>query len=181
LTYLLGGSLYLIPLLFIIVSLFFGNYERSVFKLSSNLVKRVNPLQPWPSPIKARFSINNFVLAWFSALFVLLGVFHLTLGGVGQDGFFTIREFYFLRSNTYEGLGRILIGLLLLNVTVRGLKYKKRVLSTAILFVISSIFTRNIVNENFTYFEIYFSSFSLLLFIFILVQNSNYKTVSKVK
>ena len=98
-----------------------------------------------------------------------------------QDGFFTIREFYFLRSNTYEGLGRILIGLLLLNVTVRGLKYKKRVLSTAILFVISSIFTRNIVNENFTYFEIYFSSFSLLLFIFILVQNSNYKSVSKVK
>jgi hypothetical protein len=181
LTYLLGGSLYLIPLLFIIVSFFFGNYERSVFKLSSNLVKRVNPLQPWPSPIKARFSINNFVLAWFSALFVLLGVFHLTLGGVGQDGFFTIREFYFLRSNTYEGLGRILIGLLLLNVTVRGLKYKKRVLSTAILFVISSIFTRNIVNENFTYFEIYFSSFSLLLFIFILVQNSNYKSVSKVK
>ena len=37
-------------------------------------------------PIKARFSINNFALAWFSIL-VLLGVIHLTLGGIGQDGF----------------------------------------------------------------------------------------------
>ena len=171
----------MVPVFFILVSILFGNYERSIFKLSSNLVKRVNPLQPWPTPIKARFSINNFVLAWFSALLVLLGVIHLTLGGVGQDGFFTVREFYFLRSNTYEGLGRILIGLLLLNITVRGLKYKKRILATSILFVISSIFTRDIVDENLTNFEIYFSTLTLILFITILFQNSNYKTVSRVK
>ena len=180
-TYLISGNFYLVPAFFILVSILFGNYERSIFKLSSNLVKRVNPLQPWPTPIKARFSINNFVLAWFSALLVLLGVIHLTLGGVGQDGFFTVREFYFLRSNTYEGLGRILIGLLLLNITVRGLKYKKRILATSILFVISSIFTRDIVDENLTNFEIYFSTLTLILFITILFQNSNYKTVSRVK
>ena len=180
-TYLISGNFYLVPAFFILVSILFGNYERSIFKLSSNLVKRVNPLQPWPTPIKARFSINNFVLAWFSALLVLLGVIHLTLGGVGQDGFFTIREFYFLRSNTYEGLGRILIGLLLLNITVRGLKYKKRILATSILFVISSIFTRDIVDENLTIFEIYFSTLTLILFVTILFQNSNYKTVSRVK
>ena len=180
-TYLVSGNFYLVPVFFILVSILFGNYERSIFKLSSNLVKRVNPLQPWPTPIKARFSINNFVLAWFSALLVLLGVIHLTLGGVGQDGFFTVREFYFLRSNTYEGLGRILIGLLLLNITVRGLKYKKRILATSILFVISSIFTRDIVDENLTNFEIYFSTLTLILFITILFQNSNYKTVSRVK
>ena len=180
-TYLISGNFYLVPAFFILVSILFGNYERSIFKLSSNLVKRVNPLQPWPTPIKARFSINNFVLAWFSAFLVLLGVIHLTLGGVGQDGFFTIREFYFLRSNTYEGLGRILIGLLLLNITVRGLKYKKRILGTSILFVISSIFTRDIVDENLTIFEIYFSTLTLILFITILFQNSNYKTVSRVK
>ena len=180
-TYLISGNFYLVPAFFILVSILFGNYERSIFKLSSNLVKRVNPLQPWPTPIKARFSINNFVLAWFSALLVLLGVIHLTLGGVGQDGFFTVREFYFLRSNTYEGLGRILIGLLLLNITVRGLKYKKRILATSILFVISSIFTRDIVDENLTIFEIYFSTSTLILFIIILFQNSNYKTVSRVK
>ena len=180
-TYLISGNFYLVPAFFILVSILFGNYERSIFKLSSNLVKRVNPLQPWPTPIKARFSINNFVLAWFSAFLVLLGVIHLTLGGVGQDGFFTIREFYFLRSNTYEGLGRILIGLLLLNITVRGLKYKKRILGTSIIFVISSIFTRDIVGENLTIFEIYFSTLTLILFITILFQNSNYKTVSRVK
>ena len=180
-TYLVSGNFYLVPVFFILVSILFGNYERSIFKLSSNLVKRVNPLQPWPTPIKARFSINNFVLAWFSALLVLLGVIHLTLGGVGQDGFFTVREFYFLRSNTYEGLGRILIGLLLLNITVRGLKYKKRILATSILFVISSIFTRDIVDENLTNFEIYFSTLTLILFITILFQNSNYKPVSRVK
>tara|TARA_B100001778_G_scaffold197873_1_gene163261 strand:+ start:144 stop:1187 length:1044 start_codon:yes stop_codon:yes gene_type:complete len=179
--YLIPVSFYMVPLFFIFVSMLFGNYERSIFKLSSNLVKRVNPLQPWPSPIKARFSINNFVLAWFSAFLVLLGVIHLTLGGVGQDGFFTIREFYFLRSNTYEGLGRILIGLLLLNITVRGLKYKKRILAASILFIITSIFSRSIVNENLTNFEIYFSSATLLLFITILFQNSNYKSVSRVK
>ena len=90
-----------------------------MFNRSSTLVKRVNPLQPWPSPIKARFSINNFALAWLSALLVLLGVIHLTLGGIGQDGFFTLREFYYLRSNSFEGIGRIFIGLLLLNITVR--------------------------------------------------------------
>ena len=152
-----------------------------MFKLSSNLVKRVNPLQPWPSPIKARFSINNFALAWFSAFLVLLGVIHLTLGGIGQDGFLTIREFYFLRSNTFEGIGRIFIGLLLLNITVRGLKYKKRILTGSILFVISSMFTRNMINENLTSFEIYFSLVTLTLFIMILVQNSNYKQKNKVK
>jgi len=179
--YLFGLNLYYAPLILLITAFIFGNYERSMFKLSSNLVKRVNPLQPWPSPIKARFSINNFALAWFSALLVLLGVIHLTLGGIGQDGFFTLREFYFLRSNTFEGIGRIFIGLLLLNITVRGLKYKKRILGGAILFIISSLFTRNIINENLTNFEIYFSSGTIALFILILIQNSNYKSNTRVQ
>ena len=179
--YLFGLNMYYAPLILLITALLFGNYERSMFKLSSNLVKRVNPLQPWPSPIKARFSINNFALAWLSALLVLLGVIHLTLGGIGQDGFFTLREFYFLRSNTYEGIGRIFIGLLLLNITVRGLKYKKRILGGSILFIISSLFTRNIINENLTNFEIYFSSGTIALFILILMQNSNYKSKSRVQ
>ena len=179
--YLFGLTTYYAPLILLITAFIFGNYERSMFKLSSNLVKRVNPLQPWPSPIKARFSINNFVLAWFSALFVLLGVIHLTLGGIGQDGFFTIREFYFLRSNTFEGIGRIFIGLLLLNITVRGLKYKKRILGGSILFVILSLFTRNLINENLTSFEIYFSSGAIALFILILIQNSNYKSKTRVQ
>ena len=179
--YYLSLDFYYVPIISLIVAFIFGNYERSIFKLSSNLVKRVNPLQPWPSPIKARFSLNNFALAWFSALLVLLGVIHLTLGGVGQDGFFTIREFYFIRSNTFEGLGRIFIGLLLLNITVRGLKYKKRILALSVIFVISSLFTRNIINETITIFEIYFSSIAIVLFVLILIQNSNYTSASRVK
>ena len=179
--YLFGLNIYYTPLLLLITAFIFGSYERNMFKLSSNLVKRVNPLQPWPSPIKARFSINNFALAWFSALLILLGVIHLTLGGIGQDGFFTIRELYFLRSNTFEGLGRIFIGLLLLNITVRGLKYKKRILAGSILFVLFTLYTRNIINENLTSFEIYFALTTIALFTFILVQNSNYKQKTKVQ
>ena len=179
--YLFGLNMYYTPLLLLITAFIFGSYERNMFKLSSNLVKRVNPLQPWPSPIKARFSINNFALAWFSALLILLGVIHLTLGGIGQDGFFTIREFYFLRSNTFEGLGRIFIGLLLLNITVRGLKYKKRILAGSILFVLFTLYTRNIINENLTSFEIYFALITIALFTLILVQNSNYKQKTKVQ
>ena len=33
-----------------------GSPERNTFRLSSSLVKRISPEQPWPLPIKARFS-----------------------------------------------------------------------------------------------------------------------------
>ena len=170
------GILYLLAAVLI-----FGNYERSVFRLSSNLLKRVNPLQPWPSPIKARFSIGNFSLAWVSALLVLLGIIHLTLGGIGQNGFFNLREFYFMRSNTFEGMGRIITGILLLNVTVRGLMYKKRILFVSVMFTIFSLYSRIIIDENITYFEYGFSFFLILLFLVLLLQKRNYKLVSKVK
>ena len=77
--------------------------------------------------------MGNFSLAWVAALLVLLGIIHLTLGGIGQNGFFNLREFYFMRSNTFEGMGRIITGILLLNVTVRGLSYKKRILFLSII------------------------------------------------
>ncbi len=170
------GILYLLAAVLI-----FGNYERSVFRLSSNLLKRVNPLQPWPSPIKARFSIGNFSLAWVSALLVLLGIIHLTLGGIGQNGFFNLREFYFMRSNTFEGMGRIITGILLLNVTVRGLMYKKRILFVSVIFTIFSLYSRIIIDENITYFEYGFSFFLLFLFFVLLLPKRNYKLVSKVK
>ena len=162
-------------------TLVFGNYERSIFRLSSNLLKRVNPLQPWPTPIKARFSMGNFSLAWVSALLILLGIVHLTLGGIGQNGFFNLREFYFMRSNTFEGMGRIITGILLLNVTVRGLTYKKRIIFVSILFTLSSLFSRLIINESITYFEYGFNSFLILFFIVLLLQKRNYKIQTKVK
>jgi len=168
-------------LILLLITFVFGNYERSQFNLSPNFVKRVNPLQPWPTPIKARFSFGNFSLAWIAAFLVLLGIIHLTLGGIGQDGFFSIREFYFLRSNTFEGIGRILIGVLLLNTTVRGLAYKNKLIFTAIFFLLTSLFTRQLIDESIDSFEYLFTGFLVIYFIFLLIPKSNYKLSSRVK
>ena len=165
----------------VLVTFVFGNYERSQFNLSPNLVQRVNPLQPWPTPIKARFSLNNFSLAWVSTFLILLGIIHLTLGGIGQDGFFNIREFYFLRSNTFEGMGRILIGVLLLNTTVRGLEFKNKLLLLAAFFMIISMFTRQLIDESITNFEYAFTISIVIYFLYLLIPKSNYKLSSKVK
>ena len=105
----------------------------------------------------------------------------MTLGGIGQNGFFNLREFYFMRSNTFEGMGRIITGILLLNVTVRGLTYKKRIIFVSILFTLSSLFSRLIINESITYFEYGFNSFLILFFIVLLLQKRNYKIQTKVK
>lgn len=163
------------------VTFVFGNYERFQFNLSPNLVQRVNPLQPWPTPIKARFSLNNFSLAWVAAFLILLGIIHLTLGGIGQDGFFNIREFYFLRSNTFEGIGRILVGVLLLNTTVRGIGYKNKLLIIAIFFMAMSMFSRQLIDESITNFEYVFTTSLIIYFLFLLIPKSNYKLSSKVK
>ena len=74
-------------------------------------------------------AVDSYWDSWVSAFLILLGVIHVTLGGIGQDGFNTIREFYFLSSSTFDGFSRILIGILLLNLTVRGKKYTKRLLT----------------------------------------------------
>tara|TARA_B100000902_G_scaffold257138_1_gene243402 strand:+ start:48 stop:1610 length:1563 start_codon:yes stop_codon:yes gene_type:complete len=168
-------------LILLLITFVFGNYERSQFNLSPNFVKRVNPLQPWPTPIKARFSFSNFSLAWIAAFLVLLGIIHLTLGGIGQDGFFSIREFYFLRSNTFEGIGRILIGVLLLNTTVRGLAYKNKLIFIAIFFLLTSLLTRQLIDESIDSFEYLFTGFLVIYFIFLLIPKSNYKLSSRVK
>ena len=165
----------------VLVTFVFGNYERSQFNLSPNLVQRVNPLQPWPTPIKARFSLNNFSLAWVSTFLILLGIIHLTLGGIGLDGVFNIREFYFLRSNTFEGIGRILIGVLLLNTTVRGLEFKNKLLLLATFFMIISMFTRLLIDESITNFEYAFTISIVIYFLYLLIPKGNYKLSSKVK
>ena len=179
--YLFGIPIYIGLLYLTIATIIFGNYERSIFRLSSNLLKRVNPLQPWPSPIKARFSMGNFSLAWVAALLVLLGIIHLTLGGIGQNGFFNLREFYFMRSNTFEGMGRIITGILLLNVTVRGLSYRKRILFLSIIFTLLSLYSRIIIEENITYFEYGFNLFLTLFFVSLLFPKRNYQPDYKVK
>ena len=86
-----------------------------------------------------------------------------------------------MRSNTFEGMGRIITGILLLNVTVRGLMYKKRILFVSVMFTLFSLYSRIIIDENITYFEYGFSFFLLLLFLVLLLPKRNYKLVSKVK
>jgi hypothetical protein len=86
-----------------------------------------------------------------------------------------------MRSNTFEGMGRIITGILLLNVTVRGLMYKKRILFVSVMFTIFSLYSRIIIDENITYFEYGFSFFLILLFLVLLLPKRNYKLVSKVK
>ena len=174
-------SLYLSPLILLTFAIIFGNYERSLFKLSTNFIKRVTPLQPWPTPIKAKFSTSNFLLAWLSIVIILLGIIHITLGGIGQNGYFTLREFYFLRSSTYEAIGRILIGILLLNITVRGLKYKKRVMFLAIVFFVSVLYSRHAIQEQVTQFEYIFYILSSIYLLYLIVSNSNYRSFHKVK
>ena len=110
-----------------------------------------------------------------------MGIIHLTLGGIGQDGFFNIREFYFLRSNTFEGIGRILVGVLLLNTTVRGIGYKNKLLIIAIFFMAMSMFSRQLIDESITNFEYVFTTSLIIYFLFLLIPKSNYKLSSKVK
>ena len=80
-----------------------------------------------------------------------------------------------MRSNTFEGMGRIITGILLLNVTVRGLMYKKRILFVSVMFTIFSLYSRIIIDENITYFEYGFSFFLILLFLVLLPPKRNYK------
>ncbi len=179
--YLYDINLIYLPILLIFTSFMFGSYERNTFKLSSNFVKRVNPLQPWPTPIKARFSIINFSLAWVSAFLILLGVIHVTLGGIGQDGFNTIREFYFLSSSTFDGFSRILIGILLLNLTVRGKKYTKRLLTFGILLTLLSIFLKYTNYPELNLNNYYLQIMTTLYFLIVLFAKSNFKIKNKVK
>ena len=78
-------------------------------------------------------------------------------------------------------MGRIITGILLLTVTVRGLMYKKRILFVSVMFTLFSLYSRIIIDENITYFEYGFSFFLLLLFLVLLLPKRNYKLVSKVK
>ena len=114
-------------------------------------------------------------------LIILLGIIHITLGGIGQNGFLTLREFYFLRSSTYEAIGRILIGILLLNITVRGLKYKKRVMFVAVLFFLSVLYSRTVIQEVISQFEYNFYIVSSLYLLYQIFSNSNFKLFQKVK
>ncbi len=174
-------DLYFYPLLIFFSVFIFGDYERKVFKLSTKYVKRDNPLQPWPSPIKAKLSYSNFIIAWISSLLILLGLLQITLGGVGLSGFFTLRDFYFLTGNTFEAFLKILTGIILLNTTIRRGDLKNKMLLFAALAQIISLSIRNYQYSAISTFELNFSAILTIIFISIAIQNRNAKSKDTVK
>ena len=174
-------DLYLYPLFLILVVIIFGDYERKIFKLSTKLVQRVNPLQPWPSPIKAKGSYSNFYLSWVSSLLILVGVLQITLGGVGLSGFFTLRELYFLTGNTFEAFLKLITGVILLNTTIRRADLKDSILLVASIAQILSLALRHYQFAVITPFELYTSVSLSAFFIWLVLQNRNSKAKNKVK
>jgi len=179
--YIFSIELYFYPIILFLVVALFGDYERKIFKLSTKLVQRVNPLQPWPSPIKAKGSYSNFYLSWISSLMILIGVLQITLGGVGLSGFFTLRELYFLTGNTFEAFLKLITGIILLNTTIRRIDLKEKILLIAAILQIISLFIRNYQYTIITTFELYFSMSLSIFFIWVVLQNRNAKAKSKVK
>ena len=171
-------SLVLYPFVVLFTIFLFGNYERKTFRLSRALIKRVNPLQPWPTPIKARLSYSNFLLAWISSILILIGIFQVTLGGVGLSGFFSLRQLYIFSGNTFEAFIRIVLGLLLLNVTVRRRDLKNQLLVLGILSQIITLFVRFQLYETVTPLELYMSLFLVTFFLILIFNNRNYKSVA---
>ena len=171
--YIFNLEVYLYPILIITAVLLFGNYERKIFKLSTKLVQRVNPLQPWPTPIKAKLSYGNFILSWISSLLILIGTLQITLGGVGISGFFSLRDFYFLTSNTFEAFIKLFTGIVLLNVTIRKIDLKIRILLFAAIIQVGTLMLRNYQYSTITTYELYFSLFLIALFILLVILNRN--------
>ena len=94
--------------------------------------------------------------------------FQVTLGGIGLSGFFTLRNLYFLSGNTFEALVKIGTGLLLLNLTIRRVDLKNIVLIVSAGFQFIILFSRNILYNEISQFELYFS-LGLIVFFFILL------------
>ncbi len=174
-------DLYFYPLFLLTAVFIFGDYERKLFKLSTKLVKRVNPLQPWPSPIKAKGSYSNFYLSWISALLILVGILQITLGGVGLSGFFSLRELYFLTGNTFEAFLKLFTGIILLNTTIRRTDIKDKVLLFSAILQIFSLALRNYQYSYITSFELYSSIGLSVFFIWLVLQNRNAKAKDRVK
>ena len=137
-------------------------------------------MQPWPGPIKANLSYSNFSLAWVSSILILIGIFQVTLGGIGLSGFFTLRNLYFLSGNTFEALVKIGTGLLLLNLTIRRVDLKNIVLIVSAGFQVIILFSRNIMYNEISQFELYFSLGLIVFFLYIAFINRNYKTKTSV-
>ena len=130
--------------------------------------------------MKAKLSYSNFSLAWISSILILIGIFQITLGGIGLSGFFTLRNLYFLSGNTFEALVKIGTGLLLLNLTIRRMDLKNIFLIISAGFQIIILLSRNNLYNEISQFELYFSVSLIIFFLYIAFINRNYKTKTSV-
>ena len=174
-TYFYYFDIYLIIPMVIAFVLVAGSSERNTFRLTPSLVRRISPEQPWPLPIKARFSLNNVILSWYGSLLILLSTVQITLGGVGTFGFFVDRQLFFLHGNTFEAFLRLAIGMILINLTIRSSKYKNFSILSAGCLLSTLIFSRIYFELSVHYLELTFTLFGLLLCVYSYLQNRNNK------
>jgi len=125
-------------------------------------------------------SYSDFYLALRSVIWVLIGIFQITLCGIGLYGFFTLRELYFILSNTFVALIKLGTGLLLLNLTIRRVDLKFRILLISAALQALILITRNLMFDEISEFDLYFSSGLIIFFMYIAFINRNYKTVNSV-
>ena len=159
----------------ILFVLIVGSSERNTFRLTSSMIRRISPEQPWPLPIKARFSVNNVVLSWYGSLLILLSTVQITLGGVGTFGFFVDRQLFFLNGNTFEAFLRLGVGMILLNITIRSTKYINLSLLSASVLLLVLIILRVYLSLSVHILELSFTIVGLLLCIYTYMVNRNNK------
>ena len=106
-------------------------------------------------------------------MLILIATLQITLGGVGISGFFSLRDFYFLTSNTFEAFIKLFTGIVLLNVTIRKIDLKNRILLFAAIIQVGTLMLRNYQYSTITTYELYFSLFLIALFILLVILNRN--------
>jgi hypothetical protein len=96
---------------------------------------------------------------------------------VGLSGFFSLRQLYIFSGNTFEAFIRIIIGLLLLNVTIRRVDLKNQLLSIAIASQLLTIFIRFQLYGSITSLELYLAVFLVCFYLVLIFNNRNYKSL----
>jgi hypothetical protein len=94
------------------------------------------------------------------------------------SGFFSLRQLYLFSGNTFEAFVRIVIGLLLLNVTIRRKDLKNQLLVIGILSQIITLAVRYQLYNSVTALELYMSIFLIGFFLILIFNNRNYKSVA---
>ncbi len=165
---------------FILFFLIIGSPERNTFRLSSSLVKRLSPEQPWPLPIRARFSLNNVALSWYGSFLILLSTIQITLGGVGTFGFLVDRQLFFFNGNTFEAFLRLTTGMILLNITIRSKKFRNISLSATSLLLMVLLLYRFYYQLSIHQLEFMFTIFGVALCFYSIYANRNNSTSKRV-